>query len=62
MKTYSIGDSSTETIEFRTNEHQFALVHRIKSSQGDTYKTIIMNQREILNLYQAIQEQVLNKK
>ena len=62
MKTYSIGKSSIETIEFRANENRFALVHRLKSSPGDTYKTIILSEKEILNLYYALQEEILNKK
>ncbi len=71
MKSYTIADSSTEKIEFRANESQFALVQIKKQSEqwingdlaikADVYKTIILNQREVLSLYQAIQEEVLNK-
>ncbi len=57
MKTYPIGNSLIESIEFRANENTYALVHRVKSL--DVYKTIIMNQREALNLYQAIQDEIL---
>ena len=61
MKTYKINDTATETIEFRANESQFALVHKLKSSGGDAYKTIILNQREVLTLYQAIQDEIINR-
>lgn len=56
MKVYQIGDSSTESIEFRANDERYALVHRNKLSQDNLYKTIIMNQREVMNLYQALGE------
>lgn len=61
MNTYKIADSGTELIEFRANENGFALVRHIKKSLGhfDEYKTIILNKREALTLYQAIQEEIL---
>ncbi len=71
MKTYLINETSTEKIEFRANESSFALVQFNKLSKEakdfyklkeNPYKTIILNQREMLNLYQAIQDSVLNKK
>ena len=62
MKTAVITDNSIEAIEFRANESRFALVHQIKSSGGDTYKTIIMNWEELMALFMVIQDEVLNKK
>ena len=62
MKTYPIGESSIEIIEFRANETTYALVHKLKNhvyQLGSEYKTIILNQREILNLYQALQDEIL---
>lgn len=69
MKAYPITDNPAEQIEFKVNEGSYALVQRLKEPNPlaggrniKTYKTIIMNQREVLKLYQAIQEEVLNKK
>ncbi len=59
METYLIGKSSIEEIEFRVNETTYALVHKTISSGGGIYKTILMNQREVLNLYRAIQDEIL---
>ncbi len=49
MKVYKICDTATERIEFRANDDNYALVQKVKHS--DTYKTIILNQREVLNIY-----------
>ena len=67
MKQYPISESSTETIVFKVDEERYALVHKLISGkfpfgQGEVYKTIILNRREALKLYQAISEAVLNKK
>lgn len=58
MKTYPIGKSATETIEFRANESTYALVHRLNNSEQDVYKTIILSKRELLMLYMAIQDEI----
>jgi len=62
IKTYPISIGAHEAIDFRANESQFALVHKTKASTGDTCKTIIMNKREALILYQALQEEILKEK
>lgn len=63
MKSYLISDSGTETIEFRTNESQFALVHKVNPQSGSGItKTIILNFKELMTLYYAIEDKVLNKK
>ncbi len=61
MKIYLIGESSTEKIEFRANENTYALVHRLKRSPDDIYKTIILNKREIMVLYMALQDEIERK-
>ena len=62
MKTYTIVANASETIEFKVLEdgyvETYALVHKSTSSPWEV-KTIIMNQREVLKLYEAIQEEVL---
>ena len=60
MRIYTICDNVLETIEFRVDEDQYALVHKIKSY--DASKTIIMNQKEILILDQAIQTEILKER
>ena len=61
MKTYLVGESSTEKIEFRANENTYALVHKLKklvTRKDDIYKTIILNKRELMILYMAIQDEI----
>ena len=48
MKTYLIGDSSTEKIEFKVFDDKYALVHKSTSSLWEV-KAIILNQREALH-------------
>ena len=55
MKIYPITNSLTETIDFRASDNQYALVRK---SQDGVYDTIILNEREILALHQAIQEEI----
>ena len=60
MKIYKICDNVIERIEFKVGRDQYALVYKIKSSGAS--KTIIMNQREILILDQAIQTEILKER
>lgn len=60
MKDYPISDSATEEIILRVGDEAYALVHVLKSSEGDFRKAIVMNKREVLKLYQAIGEEILN--
>ena len=61
MKTYTLSDTGTETIEFNSNESQYALVQKLKQGNGTDYKVIVLNHRELMNLYMAIQDSVLSK-
>lgn len=55
MKTYMISSNQQEEIEFKADGEKFALVQKFKSRPfADSYKTIILNKREILKLFQAI--------
>jgi len=56
MKTYKI----SETKEFRANENSYAIVHKYKIAP--VYTTITLDKRELLTLYQAIQDEVLNRR
>lgn len=58
MKTYPISNSSTETIEFRASDDQYALVHTTKVPKWNSPKTIIMNRRELALLFYAIQDEL----
>ncbi len=69
MKVYPITENAAETIEFRVEStgekssegNQFALSQKFKPFVTLTNKTIIMNKREVLKLYQAIQTEVLEE-
>ncbi len=58
MKNYRITENSAETIEFKSLDDKYALVHKSTASLWEV-KTIILNKRELLTLYQAIQEEIL---
>lgn len=61
MPIYPITDNTVEILDFRANEGQYALAHKLKvpSPYDNIYKTIIMNEEELLTLDQAIQEEKL---
>lgn len=61
MKTYPISSSPVEEIDFKVGDENYALVRRIRhaGSQGLlSSQAIILNKRELLTLYQAIQEEI----
>ncbi len=66
MKIYYLNNelNGNGSIEFRANGDIYALVSHYKdpAKAGIQNKTIILNQREALNLYQALQDEILNKK
>ena len=69
MRIHTITDTDNvvETIDFRVDRGQYALVHKIINPDDEHYKpkTIIMNQREaLINLHNAIheEEELLKKK
>ncbi len=62
MKTYLITDNPTETIELKVDDDRFGIVLGSKHPDGITYKVITMNKREALNLYMALQEEILKPK
>lgn len=53
MKKYLIGESATERIELRADDETYALVHQNKIDRTDA-KAIVLNERELLELYMAI--------
>jgi len=64
LKTYLITDNSVEKIELKAEDDTFGLVSTTKAvtsniRQEDVFKAIILNKRELLTLYQAIQEVLL---
>ena len=60
MITHIISDTSTEKIALVVDDDMFALVHLIKVGEDTPKpKTIVMNKRELLTLYQLIQEIIL---
>ena len=61
MKDITISDSATEQIILREGDDVVALVHVLKSSEGDFRKAIILNRREYLKLYQGLQEIILGR-
>ncbi len=62
MKTYPISSNPTEIIDFKVDDDRYSLVQTWKYFLGDYHRTIIMNKREVLNLYQALQEEILKPK
>jgi len=62
MKTYLICSNQSKEIELKVDGERFALVHRARHSLLDgshkATETIVMNKREVLNLYEAIKEEV----
>ena len=63
MKVYPITSNQLEDIELKVGDENYTLVHRVRrigTQELIQSKAIIMNKRELLKLYQAIQEEVLN--
>ena len=63
MKVYPISENGPETREFKADgDGRYALVCRIKNQFDpleDTTQAVIMNLEEVMNLYQAISEEIL---
>ncbi len=57
MKIYYLNNETKNngSLEFRANGDTYALV----SFYQDQPKTIMLNQREVLSLYQALQDEIL---
>lgn len=66
MKIYYLNNElkGNGSIEFRVNGDAYAIISYYKEpgKAEPQNKTIMLNQREVLNLYQSIQDEVLNKK
>lgn len=69
MATYPISSTPEEEIDFKVDDGKFALVRRVKRLGSIGYicpliistDTIILNKRELMALYQAIQEEILGR-
>ena len=60
IKTYPISDTVTEVKEFTVNGDIYSLIHKNKFDH-EQYESVELDKREVLKLYGAIQDSVLNK-